>query len=99
MNDIQTTINEDGSVTILYDERDIVLSYVDITDFTTSTNKSIFGSSYKPEQVAAFEQIARDNIIEKTDNEKNRLQAKSNFETQLKTIGKTFNINVEVLSK
>ena len=99
MNDIQTTINEDGSVTILYDERDIVLSYVDITDFTTSTNKSIFGSSYKPEQVAAFEQIARDNIIEKTDNEKNRLQAKNNFETQLKTIGKTFNINVEVLSK
>ena len=99
MNDIQTTINEDGSVTILYDERDIVLSYVDITDFTTSTNKSIFGSSYKPEQVAAFEQIARDNIIEKTDNEKNRLQAKNNFETQLKTIGKTFNTNVEVLSK
>ena len=99
MNDIQTTINEDGSVTILYDERDIVLSYVDITDFTTSTNKSIFGSSYKPEQVAAFEQIARDNIIEKTDNEKTDYKQKIILRRNLRTIGKTFNINVEVLSK
>jgi hypothetical protein len=42
---IQSQIGQDGTVTLKYDPRDIELSFIDITDFTTSENKSIFGSS------------------------------------------------------
>ena len=96
---IQSQIGQDGTVTLKYDPRDIELSFIDITDFTTSENKSIFGSSYKPEQVAAFESIAREKIQEKTSNETNKKQAKLNLENYLKSLADSYNIKVNIIEK
>ncbi len=98
-NEIETSISDDATVCIKYDEHDIILSSIDITDFTTSENKSIFGSSYKPQQVAAFEQIARNSILESADNEINRLQAKKNLESYFTTLANNFNVKIEVSEK
>lgn len=99
MNNIQTSISDDATVNITYDIRDITLSSVDITDFTTSENKSIFGSSYTPEQVAAFEQIARNNILEKVDNDDNRKQAQNNLESYFKVLAKNFDVKINIIQK
>ena len=96
---IQSQIGQDGTVTLKYDPRDIELSFIDITDFTTSENKSIFGSSYKPEQVAAFESIAREKIQEKTSNETNKKQVKLNLENYLKSLADSYNIKVNIIEK
>lgn len=99
MNNIQSSISDDATVNITYDIRDITLSSVDITDFTTSENKSILGSSYTPEQVAAFEQIARNNILEKVDNDANRKQAQSNLESYFKVLAKNFDVKINIMQK
>lgn len=99
INNIKTSISEDATVIILYDPRDITVSSVDITDFSTSENKSIFGSSYTPEQVAAFEQIARNKILEKVDTEANQRQAQLNLESYFKTLANNFNVKVKILQK
>ena len=99
MNSIKTSISEDATVIILYDPRDITISSVDITDFSTSENKSIFGSSYTPEQVAAFEQIARSKILEKVNTKANQKQAQINLESYFKTLAENFNVKVKILQK
>ena len=95
----QTQNGGDATVTITFDPRDIELSFIDITDFTTSENKSVFGSSYNPEQVAAFERIARESIQEKTDSDTNRLQAKINLESYFATLANDLNVNIKVNEK
>lgn len=99
MNNIKTSISEDATVIILYDPRDITISSVDITDFSTSENKSIFGSSYTPEQVAAFEQIARNKILEKVDTEANQRQAQLNLESYFHALASNFNVKIKILQK
>ncbi len=96
---IKSEIGEDGTVTLTYDPRDIELSFIDITDFTTSANKSIFGSSYSPEQVAAFESIARDNIQEKTNNKTNQKQAESNLLNYLNSLADSYGIKINIVEK
>ena len=96
---IQASISDDATVTITFDPRDIELSFIDIIDFTTSENKSVFGSSYNPEQVAAFERIARESIQEKTDSDTNRLQAKINLESYFATLANDLNVNIKVNEK
>lgn len=98
-NKIKSEIGEDGTVTLTYDPRDIELSFIDITDFTTSANKSIFGSSYSPEQVAAFESIARDNIQEKTNNKTNQKQAESNLLNYLNSLADSYGIKINIVEK
>jgi len=93
---IDTKILEDGTVSISYDEDDIKLSLVDITDYKVSTNKSIFGSSYKPDQVAAFEQIARNSVIEKVNTETNLLQASKNLEAYFTTLATNLDVKIVV---
>ncbi len=96
---IQSEIGEDGTVTLTYDPRDIELSFIDITDFTTSANKSIFGSSYSPEQVAACESIARHNIQEKTNNKTNQKQAESNLLNYLNGLADSYGIKINIVEK
>lgn len=96
---IKSEIGEDGTVTLTYDPRDIELSFIDITDFSTSANKSIFGSSYSPEQVAAFESIARDNIQEKTNNKTNQKQAESNLLNYLNSLADSYGIKINIVEK
>lgn len=96
---IKSEIGEDGTVTLTYDPRDIELSFIDITDFSTSANKSIFGSSYSPEQVAAFESIARDNIQEKTNNKTNQKQAESNLLNYLNGLADSYGIKINIVEK
>lgn len=98
-NKIKSVIKDDATITIYYDYHDILLSSVDITELSTSTNKSIFGSSYSPNEMTAFEQIARKSIIEKIDNDANKLQAKINLESYLTTLADTFNVKVQVVEK
>lgn len=93
---IDTKILEDGTVSISYDEDDIKLSLVDITDYKVSTNKSIFGSSYKPDQVAAFEQIARNSVVEKVNTETNLLQASKNLEVYFTTLAANLDVKIVV---
>lgn len=93
---IDTKILEDGTVSISYDEDDIKLSLVDIADYKVSTNKSIFGSSYKPDQVAAFEQIARNSVIEKVNTETNLLQASKNLEAYFTTLATNLDVKIVV---
>lgn len=93
---IDAKILEDGTVSISYDEDDIKLSLVDITDYKVSTNKSIFGSSYKPDQVAAFEQIARNSVVEKVNTETNLLQASKNLEVYFTTLAANLNVKIVV---
>ena len=59
-------------------------------------NKSIFGSSYNPDQVAAFEQIARNTIVEKTNTEENLNLAKNNLENHLKSLAQDFNVKINI---
>ncbi len=95
--DIHTKILEDGTVLISYDEDDIKLSSIDITNYAVSTNKSVFGSSYKPDEVAALEQIAHDSVSKKVNSETNLLQANKNLETFLTTLADHFEVKVEVV--
>lgn len=99
MNNIQTSISDDATVNITYDSRDITISSVDITGFTTSENKSFLGSSYTPEQVAAFEQIAREKILSKTNTDANNKQAQNNLESYFTTLAKSFNVKIKVVQK
>ena len=95
-NTLKTSISDDATVNISYDTRDITVSSVDITSFTTSENKSIFGSAYKPDQVAAFEQIARNTIVEKVNTEENLNLAKNNLENHLKSLAQDFNVKINI---
>lgn len=96
---IKATINDDASVTLSYDPRDIVLSFVDITDISTSNNKSVFGSSYTPQQVAALENLARKNIYDYTNSDTNINQAKKNLEMYFTTEAFNYGINIHVMEQ
>ncbi len=96
---IKTTINDDASVTITYNPKDIVLNFIDIQDISTSNNKSIFGSSYTPQQVAALENIARKDIYEYTNSNTNINQAKKNLEMYLTTEAFNYGINIHVIEQ
>ena len=95
---ITTKIDEDATVLIYYNIEDIKLSFIDITDLYSSENKSIFGSTYTPDQTLALEQIARDRIFQNSNNEKNILQAKINLENFLNTCSKNFDVNIQIQS-
>lgn len=97
-NNITTKIDENANVLISYNSSDINLSSIDITDISSSENKSIFGSTYTPDQTLALEQIARDRIFENSNNEKNILQAKINLENFLNTCSKNFDVNIQIQS-
>lgn len=99
INDITSKIGDDASVTLTFDEDDIDVTFIDLTDFYTSTNKSIFGSAYTPSQVAAFEQIARDTIYEKTKTEDNLKQSKINLVNYFTTLAKDYDVKVNVVEK
>lgn len=97
---IEMTINEeDASVLITYDPDDIKLSFVEISDIYTSTRKSVFGSSYKPEEVTALQQIAHDDVKNYTNNENNIKQAQDNLEDYLEVLAKNLNVNVKIQAK
>jgi len=97
---LESKISDDGkSVTISYNPNDIILSYIDITDFTTSENKSIFGSAYNPEQVAALEQISREKIKEEVNTEENIGKAQENLENYLKETSQKYNIKINIIKK
>ena len=97
MKDINMSMLDDATVNIYYNSKDIKLSFIDITDFSTSENKSILGSSYTPKQIAAFENIARDNIFEKTNTDLYRIQAKNNLNSYFTSLAKNFNVKIKVL--
>lgn len=97
MKDINMSVLDDATVNIYYNSKDIKLSFIDITDFSTSENKSILGSSYTPKQIAAFENIARDNIFEKTNTDLYRIQAKNNLNSYFTSLAKNFNVKIKVL--
>lgn len=99
MNAINMSVLDDATVNIAYDSKDINLSSIDITDFSVSENKSILGSSYTPRQIAAFENIARNNIFEKNNSETYQIQAKNNLETYFTTLASNFNVNIKVSQK
>ncbi len=96
---IKATINDDASVTITYNPKDIVLNFIDIQDISTSNNKSIFGSSYTPQQVAALENIARKDIYEYTNSDTNINQAKKNLEMYLTTEAFNYGINIHLIEQ
>ena len=91
---IQSEIGEDGTVTLTYDPRDIELSFIDITDFTTSANKSIFGSSYSPEQVDNVK-IYWMTLTNKT----NQKQAESNLLNYLNGLADSYGIKINIVEK
>lgn len=94
---IKTSINEeDGTVTIAYDPDDIKLSFVDIKEISTSNNKSIFGSSYTPSQVAALENIAHDDIEKYTNSDANKRQASRNLEMYFSTMSYNYGVTIKV---
>ncbi len=96
---INTKIDKNANVIISYDTNDIKLSFIDIIDISSSENKSIFGSTYTPEQVLALEQIARDRIFENSNNDTNITQAKQNLESLLNVYAKNFNVNIQIIEK
>ena len=99
-NMIKTSIDEEsGVVTISYDPDDIKLSFVDIKDISTSNNKSIFGSSYSPSQVAALESIARDDIEKYTDSDSNKRQAAKNLEMYFSTLSYNYGVTINVVEQ
>ena len=97
-NNITTKIDENANVLISYNSSDINLSSIDITDISSSENKSIFGSIYTPDQTLALEQIARDRIFENSNNEKNISQAKINLENFLNICAQNFDVNIQIQS-
>lgn len=96
---IQTEINSDGKVTIKYSPKDIKLSFIDIKDISTSSNKSIFGSSYTPSQITAFENIAHDDIEEYTNTDANIRQASRNLEMYFTTLSVNYNVPINIVEK
>lgn len=99
-NMIKTSIDEEnGVVTISYDPDDIKLSFVDIKDISTSNNKSIFGSSYSPSQVAALENIARDDIEKYTNSDSNKRQAAKNLEMYFSTLSYNYGVTINVVEQ
>ena len=97
---IKTSIDEEsGVVTISYDPDDIKLSFVDIKDISTSNNKSIFGSSYSPSQVAALENIARDDIEKYTNSDSNKRQAAKNLEMYFSTLSYNYGVTINVVEQ
>jgi len=99
-NKFNIVISEDAKITISYDIDDIKLSLIDIKDFSASASKSIFGENYTPNQVAAFNKIARDKIENYTNSEKNITQAKENLENTLQKLANSLEIqNIEFITR
>lgn len=98
-NTIDTKIDENANVIIYYNINDIKLSYIDIVNICSSENKSIFGSSYTPEQVLALEQIARNKIYQNSNNNTNITLAKNNLESLFNAYAQNFNIKIKIIEK
>lgn len=96
---IQTQIDENAVVNIYYNADDIELSLIDIIEFTTSENKSIFGNSYSPEQVAALEQITRDTIMQETNTQINMTKAQNNLESYYLSLADQLNVAIKITEK
>lgn len=97
---IKTSINEsDGTVTIIYNPDNIILSFVDIKDISTSNNKSIFGSSYTPSQVAALENMARTDIEKYTNSDTNKKQAARNLEVYFTTLSYNYGVTTNIVEQ
>ncbi len=96
---IDLKVGDDAVITISYDTDDIILSLIDVHNYRTSTNKSVFGSAYTPSQVAAFEAIARDKVYESTNNENSLKQAQLNLENYFKSLAKSTNVDIKIEAK
>lgn len=96
---ISMTVGDDATVIVTYDPDDITLSSIDVTNFTASDHKSIFGSNYTPEQVAALENLARERVLANTNSENNLKQAQINLETYLLELANALGVQVKIEAK
>lgn len=94
---INVKIDKNNVVNINYTLKDIELSLIDITDFNTSENKSIFGSSYTPKQIAALEKITRDTIMSETNRYDNILMAQKNLESYYMSLADNLNVIINII--
>lgn len=90
--DIKFDITEDGSIIASYDTSKIVITAIEISNVVPVQKTSIFGSKYKPTEVAALEKIAKDKILEQSYNDENILKASENLKSYINDLAQKFGV-------
>lgn len=97
--DIKFDITEDGSVITTYDTSKIVIRAIEISNVTLVQKASVFGTKYKPTEVAALEKIAKEKIFEQTYNDENISKASENLKIFINDLAQKFGVeNISIVA-
>lgn len=91
--DIKFNITPEGSVEISYDERDINITAIDVSNVVPHSKVSMFGKKYTPVEVISLESIAKKEIQNISYNNDNILLSSENLKEFLNSISKSFGID------
>lgn len=91
--DIDFNVTPKGSVDVNYDASKIDITAIDISNVLPEQKVSIFGQEYKPTEVTALENIAKQEIKEETYNNANILAASSNLKSYISNLATDFGVD------
>lgn len=90
--DIDFDITNDGKIIAKYDTSNIIITAIEVSNVTPTQKTSIFGTKYKPTEVAALEKIAKEKLLEKAYSNENILKASDNLKSFINDLAKKFSI-------
>lgn len=90
--DIDFDITNDGKVIAKYDTSNIIITAIEISNVTPTQKTSIFGTKYKPTEVAALEKIAKEKLLDKAYSNENILNASDNLKSFVNDLAKKFSV-------
>jgi len=91
--DLQFNITPEGAIEVSYDTSKIAIVAIDISNVIPNQNVSIFGANYKPTEVTALENIAKEKIKDLSYNYDNILQSSSNLKSFINDMATKFGID------
>jgi glutaredoxin-related protein len=91
--DLQFTITPEGAIKVNYDAGKIAIAAIDISNVIPNQKVSIFGSAYKPTEVTALENIAKDKIKDLSYTDDNILQSSNNLKSFINDMATKFGID------
>lgn len=90
--DIDFDITNDGKVIATYDTSNIIITAIEVSNVIPTQKTSIFGTKYKPTEVAALEKIAKEKLLEKSYNDENILKASDSLKSFINDLAKKFGV-------
>lgn len=90
---INFTVTSKGAVNINYDTREIGITAIDISNVIPSQKTSLFGSKYKPTEVTALEDIAKEKVRSESYNDDNISKANTNLKSFINDWATKFDVD------